>query len=152
MGSSFKVRLPLARAMSFPQKPSIAQSSFLPSLKGKRLLVVEDDSDTLEFLSRLLGGLGAELMTANSVDEALEKLRASPPDVLITDIGMPGKDGYELLHEMQKAGLNVPAIAVTAYARAEDKKRAESEGFKQHLGKPVQPDELFQALSDALKN
>ncbi|HEY3319845.1 MAG TPA: PAS domain S-box protein [Planctomycetota bacterium] len=156
-GSTFVVRLP-ATASSITVSSAVAQQAALEQapyntglLKGKRLLIVDDDKDTLEYLATLLQSMGAELIMAMSAKEALQKAAERPPDILITDIGMPDTDGYELLREMRRQGIQVPAIALTAFARAEDRKRALDEGFLRHFAKPCNPGELCRALNEILQ-
>ena len=120
-------------------------------LQGLRILVVEDESDTRDFLSRFLSGQGANVVVAGSAAEALEKLTGAAPDLLISDIGLPGVDGYEFLKRIREtgddAGGGIPAIALTAYARAEDRSRAFRAGYQEHLAKPIEPDDLVAAVS-----
>ncbi|HYE13406.1 MAG TPA: ATP-binding protein, partial [Pyrinomonadaceae bacterium] len=124
-------------------------------LSGLRVLVVDDDAETLALLRTMLAGRGAEVSAASSAGEALAALERDGADVLVSDIGMPGGDGYELIRRVRAgeaaAGLpaarRVPALALTAYARAEDSVRALAEGFQAHLAKPVEPAELWRAVA-----
>jgi CheY-like chemotaxis protein len=116
--------------------------------------VVDDDLDTCEAMSLLLSGNGARVATASCVPEALAAIERSPPDVLIADIGMPGEDGYSLIRKVRtrEAGElgrkgGIPAIALTAYARPEDRERALAAGFQEHLPKPVDAAELTAVLA-----
>jgi CheY-like chemotaxis protein len=97
-------------------------------LRGVRVLVVEDDLDTLEMLNVILHNRGAEVITASSAGDALNALERSLPDALVSDLAMPGQDGYELLEHIRQRGPerggNIPAVALTAYARVEDRVRA----------------------------
>ncbi|HEY9282801.1 MAG TPA: PAS domain S-box protein [Pyrinomonadaceae bacterium] len=115
-------------------------------LDGLRVLVVDDEPDTRELLRVGLEQCGAEVTTAASAGEALVAMTAEPPDVLISDIGMPGEDGYELIRHVRElpaeAGGRVPAIALTAYARVEDRMRALRAGYQMHVPKPVELEEL----------
>lgn len=117
-----------------------------PSLEGLRVLVVDDEADTREFLSVVLEECGASVKAAASAQEALEAIERWKPDVLVSDIGMPGEDGYALIRQLRsrEASLGglIPAVALTAYARSEDRMRALKEGFQMHLSKPVEPAEL----------
>jgi signal transduction histidine kinase len=116
---------------------------------GLRVLVVEDDVDGCEAIASVLGFAGAEVRTAGSVRAALEVLGSWTPDVLVSDIGLPGEDGYALLRHVraQEGTERLPAIALTAYAQAHDRTRALSAGFEAHVTKPVEPDELLRVLA-----
>jgi CheY-like chemotaxis protein len=121
------------------------------SLESMRVLVVEDEPDTREFLKRLLESHGAAVAVAVSADEALAALRGEPPDVLVSDIGLPDVDGYELMNRIRSGspgeGSMIPAIALTAYARPEDRARALRSGYQTHLAKPVEPAELVMTIA-----
>jgi CheY-like chemotaxis protein len=112
------------------------------------VLVVDDEADARDLFGSILRGAGAEVDLADSADEAIEILAARPARVLLSDIEMPGRDGYELL-ETARAGSRHPfaAIAVTAYARDVDRRRAIDAGFDLHLPKPVEPDDLIAAVA-----
>lgn len=116
----------------------------LSDLDGVKVLAVDDDKDSLELLRRILGGRNAEIRTAASVSQALETFRGFVPDVVLSDIGMPGADGYNLIREIRKLprGESVPAAALTALARSEDRMRALQAGFQTHVAKPVAAAEL----------
>ena len=122
-----------------------------PSLDGLRVLVVDDEADTRELLRTVLEQCGSEVRTAGSADEALVLFAESKPDVLVSDIGMPGEDGYDLIGKVRglEAGLTnrVPAIALTAYARLEDRIRALNAGFQVHIPKPIEPAELVAVVA-----
>ncbi|HEX8088016.1 MAG TPA: ATP-binding protein [Blastocatellia bacterium] len=119
-------------------------------LKGVRVLVVDDERDSREMLATMLTEYGAEVTVASSVDEALHTIvRESAdglPHVLVSDIGMPGKDGYDLIRELRalgpEKGGRIPAVALTGYASTDEKERAVSEGFQMHIAKPVKLAEL----------
>jgi PAS domain S-box-containing protein len=119
-------------------------------LKHRRILVVEDDPDTQELLKTVLGGHGAEVTAVNSGASALAELTHVKPDVIISDIAMAGENGYDLIKKIRslgpEAGGHVPAIALTAYARPSDRRRALLAGFQTHLAKPVEPDELLAVI------
>jgi CheY-like chemotaxis protein len=121
------------------------------SLDDLRILVVEDEPDTLEFLKRLLEGRGATVLAAGSVDQALHLFASGKPDLLISDIGLPGLDGYDLIRMVRAESIGLahtmPAIAVTAYARSEDRMRALRAGYQAHISKPVEPAELLAAIA-----
>jgi PAS domain S-box-containing protein len=120
-------------------------------LHGLRILVVEDDTDTRELLEMILTQCGASVRAVHSSDEALGEIAHFMPDVLISDIGMPGENGYELIRKIRsldpEQGGRVPAVALTAYAAAADRRRALLAGFQTHLAKPVEPDELLAVVA-----
>lgn len=152
-GATFTVKLPL---MSVCPEPSLGEqvpltvagmtSSKPEPLDGIRVLVVDDEPDTLGLLKMILEQRGASVTTAGSAVEALEALEREEPDILVSDIGMPGTDGFELIRRVRMLpadrGGAVPAAALTAYARVEDRLRALSEGYQMHVVKPVEPEEL----------
>ncbi len=113
--------------------------------------MVDDDVDASELVKRMLEIAGATVSTAGSASEAMERILATRPDVLVCDLGMPGEDGYSLIRKLR--GLEksqestLPAIALTAYARWEDRTRAIRSGFQNHLAKPVEPAELLAVVS-----
>jgi CheY-like chemotaxis protein len=110
-----------------------------------KVLVVDDEPDARALVKRLLEDCRAEVTTAGSAAEAVERLRVERPHVLVSDVGMPGEDGYSLIKQVRELGLDVgrlPAIALTAYARAEDRVKAITAGFDMHVAKPVEPAEL----------
>ncbi|APR85983.1 Chemotaxis protein methyltransferase CheR [Minicystis rosea] len=121
-----------------------------PSLRGVRVLVLDDEQDTRDLVMRLLEENEAEVQAATSAEEALSLLRAQVPDVIVSDIGMPGMDGYALMRRVRSEGSNarhVPAIALTAFARAEDRARALAAGYQAHLTKPIEPAELVATVA-----
>jgi CheY-like chemotaxis protein len=160
-GATFKIRLPLAasRIQARPLEAERKDESLATSppfkvgraLEGVRALVVDDNADSLEVISRFLTLQRAEVATATSADEALAALPRYRPDVLICDIAMPGKDGYELIRELRsresRQGGHLPAIALTAHAKDEDRARAFAAGFQLHVSKPVEPAELVTAVA-----
>jgi PAS domain S-box-containing protein len=120
-------------------------------LAGVRVLVVEDEEDTRDLLATALSHTGAQVEAVGSAEEALDALRRRPPEVLVCDIGMPGEDGYALLARVRalaaEDGGQVPAVALTAYARPDDRTRALAAGYQVHLPKPVDPDELIAVVA-----
>jgi len=122
------------------------------TLNGVRVLIVDDDADACAMLKYALGVFGAQVDTSSSVAEAFDVISASPPDVLLTDINMPGEDGYSLIRKLRGLGAenggNIPAIALTAMARPEDSERALSAGFQMHISKPVEIEELSIAIAE----
>jgi len=116
------------------------------SLAGTKVLVVDDERDAREIVRRLLTGAGAEVIVVASAAEALEAIERFRPHVLVSDIGMPDQDGYELIRRVRMLGQGLgrtPAIALTAFARIEDRTRAMLAGFQMHIAKPVEPGELI---------
>jgi CheY-like chemotaxis protein len=122
-------------------------------LSGVRVLVVDDDEDTAELFAAALTACGAEVVTATSAPEALRVLAGGAPDVVVTDIAMPGADGYWLVHEIQQLpearARALPVVAVTAFGREHFRARALAAGFVDHLVKPVDPEMLCLAVARA---
>jgi PAS domain S-box-containing protein len=151
-GAVFTIRLPLADASGLVPPERADRDIRVPlRLSGVRVLVVEDEEDTRDLLSAALGHSGAVVDLAASAEEALANLGRRRPDVLVCDIGMPVEDGYALLTRVralaaEEGGL-VPAVALTAYARSDDRRRALAAGFQVHLAKPVDPDELISVVA-----
>ncbi|WP_395823257.1 PAS domain S-box protein [Archangium minus] len=158
LGASFVLHLPREpRATPLVTPASQAPLDAVPparsDLAGLRLLLVEDQEDTREMLSVLLEGQGAHLRAVSSAAEAFHCFREWRPDLLVSDIGLPGENGYELLQRIralppEEGGLT-PAVALTAYARADDRARALRAGFDMHVPKPVEATELLAVLSAA---
>ena len=119
------------------------------------MLAVDDDSDSLTLLRTVLETAGADVVTLSMPDEAIERIHATEPDVLVLDLGMPGLDGYELIRRIRASNdvrvRQVPAAALTAFARAEDRTRALQSGFEMHLSKPVDPGELVAAVATLVR-
>ena len=110
-----------------------------------RILVVDDEKDTQQLLRQVLTHFGAEVSTAGSANEGFAEFTAKNFDILISDIGMPEEDGYSLIRRIRKLPEQkgkTPAIALTAYARPQDRMQALTSGFQTHVAKPVEPDEL----------
>ena len=123
-------------------------------MRGVRILVVDDEQDALELIRIILRGDGAEVRTAQSAADGRQLLDQWRPDVLIVDIGMPQEDGYDFIRQVRGRGIErgsmLPAIALTAYARAEDRVRALSAGYQMHLVKPVEPEELITVITSLI--
>ena len=148
-GATFTVRLSV-RAVRGPEAEARPPEAPGPDLAGVRVLVVEDEPDAREMVAVLLRHYGAEVRVAGSAAEAWGQLSAGElPDVLISDLSMPEEDGYALIARVRAlpAGGQIPAVALTAHARAEDRRRALAAGFQEHLAKPVDPDELIRTVA-----
>jgi PAS domain S-box-containing protein len=155
-GTSFTVKLP--RRISVPSMEKTGEArvhptaggSFkfecAPELSGLSVLVVDDEADARELLRQILEGCGSQVITAGSAAEAIAAFENAPPDILVSDIGMPDEDGYSLIRRIRALpadkGGRTPAIALTAYARVEDRVRALTAGFQVHVPKPIEPVEL----------
>ncbi|UQA59339.1 ATP-binding protein [Polyangium aurulentum] len=148
-GATFTVELPLA-IVHLPAGASASGEEESADLSGISVLFVDDAQDNHELVRRFLEDRKARVRTAGSGQEALGLLERERPDVIVSDIGMPGMDGYELIRRVRalppEQGGDVPALALTAFARAEDRNKALLAGFQAHLSKPVQPAELTLAI------
>jgi len=154
LGATFTVTLPLSAMPALPPAPAVSAETSAPvtdqlkpvSLRDLRILVVDDDPEGLELASLILINAGAEVRTSRSAAAAMGVLEDWSPDVLVTDLAMPGEDGFSLLRRARqlttRRGRRLPALALTAYGRAEDRIRVIAAGFSLHLAKPVNPAEL----------
>lgn len=158
-GSTFTVLLPVSpirqetRGTAARLSPAPAQSfEVRAELKNLKVLVVDDEEDARDLLVAVLEKCGAIVSSAGTAAEGMEKLLLDRPDVLISDIGMPREDGYEFIRKVRalghEAGANIPAAALTAYARAEDRRKALDAGFMMHIPKPVEPAELVAVVAN----
>lgn len=167
-GATFTVQLPLLEKKdkqkekgkdggknSFPSLPTQINTPSSP-LEGVRVLVVDDDADSRDFLVFALEDFGAIATAVTSVSSALEILTTFQPDILISDIGMPEQDGYSLIRQIRalprEHGGDIRAIALTAYAGDRDRNLALAAGFQRHLSKPVMPDHLANVVAELLKS
>ncbi|MBV9925814.1 MAG: PAS domain S-box protein [Acidobacteria bacterium] len=165
-GSTFTLRLPLGPVRRDPETPTPAvaigakdagvehaQSS--ASLAGTRVLLVEDEDDARAMLKALLEGFGASVEAVGSAAEAWQRLEGGGCDLLLSDIGMPDEDGYSLVGRVRGHGAarvsETPAVALTAYARDDDRERSLAAGFDAYLAKPVEPSELLEVLAGLVK-
>jgi CheY-like chemotaxis protein/anti-sigma regulatory factor (Ser/Thr protein kinase) len=158
-GSTFRVSLPIAvvpKTQSVPDRAgrqirTDATFERPPQLRGLRVLVVDDEEDSRGLVAAILHECGCEVTLASNVEQALERLRETRPDVLLSDIGMPEADGYDLIEQVRalprEQGGDVPAAALTAYARPEDRRRMLNAGYSIHLAKPVEPAELVAVVT-----
>ena len=152
-GARFTVRLPIRSIQQPSQEPSPHPLVSPNLLRGRAIVVVDDDPDTRELLLSALRLAGADVQAAASADEALALCRTGRFDALVSDIGMPGRDGYSLIQELQLSDNGIRprvAIALSAYASARDIQRSREAGFEDHVAKPVDPAALIHTLSDRL--
>jgi CheY-like chemotaxis protein len=138
----------------FPESPSVPVFAF--PLAGVRVLVVDDTPDSLDLLTVLLRIHGAAVRTALSAYEAFDLFSAESPDVLISDIGMPGENGYSLLRkvrtlEAHEDRVRTPAVALTGYAHAEERAESLAAGFQAHVAKPVDPEDLVMLVQTLVR-
>jgi PAS domain S-box-containing protein len=156
-GATFTVALPLLESVTGKRSERVADTLSCgkdqTSLAGLHVLLVDDDQDTLELITAALIGRDARVTAVSSAVAALDAIKLCRPDVLVSDIAMPGEDGYELIQKVRaldfSAARTIPAVAITAYAKEEDRNRAFSSGFQGYLAKPVEPAELILAVAQA---
>jgi CheY-like chemotaxis protein len=162
-GTTFRVKIPVMivhpvnREVSrvHPRSAASAGNITLPSLEGIRVLAVDDEADALALVSEVLRAAGARVSTAGSADEALRILDAEQPDVVVADLGMPHVDGFQFIDRVRRHRKrrvrDVPAAALTAYARSEDRMKVLAAGFQIHLAKPIDPAELVTTIASLAK-
>jgi signal transduction histidine kinase len=155
LGSTFLIRLPI-RVIQGPADDTLPAAftatrdtvrTSLSNLRGVSVLVIDDEADARELMRRCLLESEAETKLAASAEEAQQLLKSFQPDVIVSDIGMPDQDGYEFMRNVRRSGLKTPAVALTAFARPEDRLRAIQAGFQTHLPKPVEPSELLSVIA-----
>lgn len=161
-GATFTIKLPLAHgaeslknrtgeAGMFRRPAGASSAEPAPSLAGLKVLLVDDDPDNLQILTVMLVGQRANVHTAASAAEAFKVIEWYKPDILVSDLAMPGEDGYSLIGKLRAreagTGKSIPAIALTAYVRVDDRTRALTEGFNMFVPKPVEPIELINAIA-----
>jgi CheY-like chemotaxis protein len=169
LGATFIIKLPLA---AMRERSDRADPSRLPrfrpvpdeqapehsgqELAGVRVLIIDDEADARDLLTVILMQSGAEVKAARSTLEGVETLKAWRPDVLVSDIGMPERDGYDLIRAVRaldsEQGGDTPAVALTAYARSEDRLKALKSGFQTHVTKPIEPAELTAIVSSLIRS
>jgi CheY-like chemotaxis protein len=158
LGSIFTVTLPIRAVRAPPRLENLSAlvSSAMPtpslasaSLEGLRILIVDDEADARRLISRSLSDLGATVDSAASVDQAIELLGTMPPHILVSDLSMPGKDGFDLISRIRRKhkATDLPAIALTAFAHKEDRRRSLLAGFQMHVTKPVDLAELSAVIA-----
>jgi CheY-like chemotaxis protein/anti-sigma regulatory factor (Ser/Thr protein kinase) len=146
-GAELRVVLPAAAAsLPAPKAPAPTSPTDDRPLAGVRILVVDDDNDARELMCDLLSEYGATIADAADGPRALRVVESFSPTLILSDIGMPGMDGYQLLAELRRRGVHAPSVALTAYASPEDRARAEAAGFALHVTKPIKPKSLVQDL------
>ena len=154
-GSTFTVKLPLLASASPVISPAVVRTEERPAgtpmLDGITVLVVDDEEDAREAMAVLLGQAGARVISVAGAAEALDTLDRERPDVLLSDIAMPGEDGYALIRRVRsrpgETGGRIPAAALTAYATLEDRAKAIRAGYDEHIPKPVDPTRLIGAVA-----
>jgi CheY-like chemotaxis protein len=153
LGTTVTVRLPVAGPASAPADQARRRGAAMPAALGGtlddlRILVVDDEYDARELLAAVLEAAGATVTLVGSAGEALEALAKYPADVLLSDLAMPERDGYDLMSELRTRGLDggMVTIALSAQARSEDRERALAVGFDAHVGKPVDPEALAETI------
>lgn len=156
-GSSFIVRLPLmtteenlGEALNGASRDIV--NGRAPSCAGLKILVVDDELDARELVKRILAGRGADVLTAASAAEGLEMVKIKKPDLIVSDIGMPGKNGYEFIREVRdlqvEEAAHTPAIALTAFAHPDDANKALDAGYQRHVAKPVDSFQLITVIRE----
>jgi len=156
MGASFTIALPLIEhsgAGNTDDMPA-AEETREVALAGSLIVTVDDDPDTNALLKQVLEERGAVVRAFRSADEALEAVVQQTPDIIVSDIGLPGKDGYAFIREVRAflgPRRDIAAIALTAFARREDRMKALDAGFSAHLSKPITPHTLVDAISRLLQ-
>lgn len=156
-GSTFVVTLPMSVIQGESESilaavPPTSSPLTLPDLKGFRVLIVDDEPDARALIERILAKCNATVTTAATAAEGVESVKQNHPDMILSDVGMPGEDGYEFLAKLRQLsdeeGGDTPAVALTAFARSEDRRRALMAGFQMHLPKPVEPAELIAVVTN----
>jgi signal transduction histidine kinase/ActR/RegA family two-component response regulator len=153
-GATFRVTLPVRSLAPVTPATAPAHPELLARdvLRGTSIVVVDDDRDTRELLESVLAAAGADVRAAGSADEALALCRLAIPDAIVSDIGMPGRDGYSMMEELKSSADLMPrvAVALSAYAAPHDREQSVLAGFQDHLAKPIDPVTLVRTLQDRL--
>jgi CheY-like chemotaxis protein len=149
-GATFRVRLPSAPSAGDTTARPTPRNVPAQRLAGIHVLAVDDQEDALAMLRDALEAAGADVTTAVGAEEAIRLIESAPPDVLVSDLGMPGMDGFELIRRVRQStnvrARRLPAAAITAYARPEDRALALESGFQVHMPKPVDPREVVRVV------
>jgi CheY-like chemotaxis protein len=155
-GSAFRVALPIVTTHAEDgnldsRAPVVLDLDALPRLSKVSVLVVDDEADSLLFFGRLLEECGAHVLLAVDAEQAMDMLRSESVDIMVSDIGMAGADGYQLIQQVRALQderiATIPAVAVTAYARADDRRRLLLAGYQMHISKPVEPQEFVAGIA-----
>ncbi|VXC84329.1 Hybrid sensor histidine kinase/response regulator [Burkholderia sp. 8Y] len=150
-GATFTVELPLAGRPS--ATPSLSEDILGESaIKGTTVLIVEDDADAREALALTLQIESIGVQVASGVEDALRVIPESPPDIIVSDLGLPDGNGYEFMRALRDRGVQIPAIALTGHVRPDDEQKAKDAGFDVYLGKPVDPAKLLEAIAKVLRD
>jgi CheY-like chemotaxis protein len=153
-GSIFTVMLPLVQESNFADRNPSVSTRQTPSIKGVRVLVVDDSRDNLDLFSVMLKSLGARVYSVESAGEAMAAFSHFKPDVLLSDISMPGEDGYSLIRRVRQLtedqGGKIPAIALTAYAGTDNIQKTLAAGFSAHIAKPVEKTNLARVIASVM--
>jgi PAS domain S-box-containing protein len=149
-GSTFTLTIPVVVAPSVVEEEPIPETNGGAGLEDVQVLVVDDQIDARELLCEVLSRAGATVDAAESVNVALRVVREHPPDIILSDIGMPEQTGYDLIGELRSRGFQRPVIALTAFATSQDRARALRAGFNDHVAKPVEPAALVRTLARLL--
>jgi CheY-like chemotaxis protein/anti-sigma regulatory factor (Ser/Thr protein kinase) len=158
-GSTFVIKLPVdpVRSTRSEPRPNVGNAAaevltYPSELAGLKVLVLDDEQDARELVQAVLERAGARVSLASTAAAALQVVRTERPDAIVSDIGMPDEDGYVFIRNLRalsrEEGGRTPAIALTAYARAEDRRKALVAGFQNHAAKPVEPQELLIVLAN----
>jgi PAS domain S-box-containing protein len=150
-GATFTVVLPTVGRRSAAALSSQGELLSATTINGKTVLVVEDDADTLEALTLTLQLENAHVLSAGSAEQARNAILRDPPDVIVSDLSMPGENGYELIRALRRQGVQTPAIALTGHVRMEDERMARDAGFDDYLGKPVDPAKLIEVIARCIR-
>ena len=162
-GTMFRVMLPAA-ALDTTERPDssgdgrpgrLSALTRVANLQGVRVLAVDDDADALALVQLVLESAGAIVTAIASAPSALERIERVRPDAMVVDLAMPEMDGYELIARVRQsrnpALCDIPAAALTAFARSEDRTRALESGFEMHLAKPIEPEELVASVATLVR-
>ncbi|KXV05039.1 hybrid sensor histidine kinase/response regulator [Caballeronia megalochromosomata] len=149
-GATFTVVLP---TVGQPTCATSSQAEVLSTstIRGKTVLILEDDADTLEALAITLQLESAWVQTATSAEEARQMIRQDPPDVIVSDLTLPVENGFDLMRALRRDGIQIPAVALSGHVRKEDQQKAKDAGFNDHLAKPVDPARLIEAIAKLLR-